>query len=212
MKHPFLCVFMVCALTMATAHPFVNLNAAEIWNSGTKNNSGKYYNNPKTGQDGDGKYYNDTGKTYEGTYKPGARKKLNALHAFSGAKKSGRKESKLWSLMSPSAIASRNADTDYALQKEYERAKRNDELMKKVYADNEEEYYKALLRHQDRVGENLRMKNKAKEDREKKKLRAFKQLSNGSFYRPSPKYTAGEDNKNPMGLKKPKRLYNDPNL
>ena len=210
MKHLLLCLFMICAFTVSTVRPFMDLNAAELWNSrsGAEKPSKGYYNKRKSSKGSGSTIYNRNRPSSEvPVSNSGLRSSLQAYKKMKVSR--DQKSSKLWSKMSSSAVMNRQADIDNALQREYKIRKRTTARMiagaKQREADRiaGEKKYKALL-------EKIRAdKNADKAERAARKERALKNPNARSTTSSSKRVYKSSSKKRDIGLKKPKKLFNN---
>ncbi len=209
-KHPILCLFMVSVFTIVTAHPFVHLSAAELWNSnkssGSKSKSSLYNKKIRSQSSGGLTLYNSRNNNRHAR-SAGLRNNIQAYKRIKIARE--RKASRLWETMSPYAVVNRQADTDFALQREYNIRKKLRISMIRAAKDREA----GRLASKQRYKEDMR---EYKEKKRAKKHAAWqkKQRYLDNYYYNTPikkrKYISHRE-KPKTGLKKPKRLFNDPN-
>ena len=222
MKRPVLCLFLTCMFTFVTAQPYMSLNAAEIWNKGNhgseKKKSGKprYFNTPKHGER---PKFDDGEKPRLYNYKKTSKKDRKLANAGSLKAKvfgkkitmSGQKPSKLWSYMSPNAIKNRQADTDFALQQEYNIRKTTAQRMQASHIQSQKKLLKMMQKDQLRMARFYKEREEKEEARQQKKINAFAHLTRGKTKYNVPGTYKSSMEKNSMGMKKPKRIFNDPN-
>ena len=154
MKHPILCVFLSFMLIVSTAHPFMESNASELWNSSKKNahkkgKSYSYYNRTHTkGKTSGFKLYNS--KTFNGASVSQSAKR-SFEKTYNGYKHVGmtvKRKSDLWKFMSKRAQLSRQSDVDNALQIEYETRLNNAKHMRKALKEVRKDQKKAALAYE----------------------------------------------------------------
>lgn len=234
MKHPYLCCFFAIALSFTAYQPGFRLNAADLWNktgvgvsapsyyvegqAKKKGNSGIYYNN----RDGSNSYNQ---KTLYNVKDPSAlaagkrRDRLNAMaNNYKGVNTSNRKQrpSKQFAFMSSDAVANRQADIDLALQNEYNRRKETAQNMRRLQESSRRSLIAADKAEDKRLKELEARRQKYMQERERKKAMALK--GKGVLYSGTSKSTKASragyssyTSSSSTGLKKPKRLFNDPN-
>ena len=229
MKYPILCAFLVVVFTASAFQPFASLDAAEIWNS--QRNSGtartkSYYNpsgkasNRDSNRTSSATLYNSRNSRTPDKVKYG-RGLDSAVQAYKAVKMSGQRESKQWKFLSSSAKKNRQSDIDRALQIEYKTRKNTAKTMIKVFKEDEIARQKNKKRQEaDRAAREAAKEEKALERQHKKDV-ALGRAEKGSTRRAAKgSYTASGSKKirrvrksssSSTGLKKPKRLYNDPN-
>lgn len=231
MKHPYLCAFLTVALSFTAYQPGFRLNAAELWNStGTGPSAPSYYINKEGGQKNKpGAYYNVLGgmtdaneRTLYNVKDPSiiaANQKQSSLlavmHAYDNVDTEGRqRQSKQYGYMSADAVANRQADVDHALQIEYETRQRTAREMAKVQEEVAVARYESDKARQEELSAKEAQKQKEALEREQQKANALS--GRKGAYRSSKsrsggaRYTARSASSK-TGLKKPTRLFNDPN-
>ncbi len=185
----------------------MQLNAAELWNS-NKSSSGKskgsYYNSRSS--DGRGITLYNRKNPDRSMASSGLRSNIRTYRNINIARE--QKASRLWQTMSPSAIINRQADTDNALQHEYNSRKRMKNLMVAA-AKNRSAYRLAGNKRHKANLERVRSERLAKKQALwAKKNRALQRVDDTWHSRKYHKARVKERN---TSLKKPKRLFNDPN-
>ncbi len=211
MRHPILCLFMIFAFTIVTASPYMNLNAAELWNSqsrGTSSGEKTYYNKRHKSEDGKNTLYNRKNtKRRTPTASRGLRNNIKAYKNMRISRET--KSSRLWKFMSPIALRNRQADVERSLQREYD-IRRATRAMMIAGAKSREAYrLKSERKHKTRLEE---LEEKRKDRAEKRAAKKWNALYNSRRL-----ISYGKNAKTPTrnsrstGLKKPKRLFNDPN-
>tara|TARA_R110001592_G_scaffold144484_4_gene367659 strand:+ start:28696 stop:29361 length:666 start_codon:yes stop_codon:yes gene_type:complete len=220
MKHPVLCTLFTLFLTLTTAQPFVASYATELWNSQKKSNSGGktyYYNKSKSSTSGNVTLYNTTTPPAYNTSKNGGLKQT--LQGYQKVEVSGQHSSKLWGLMSPSALANRQADIEHALQVEYDTRKITAAHITTVFKEVQTAQMKADKEYQNTLSEYQQKKQAEELAAQQKKEQA---LNGGTSHRKKTYSASGsgkkklyvtskESTETNTKLKKPKRLFNDPN-
>ena len=208
MKYPVFFTCLVCLLTVFP-RPFTSADAAQLWNKPEAAKSGKtgktYYGRKKrTGPD-KGVLYNRQGQTRKSFLHDGH---LKAVHAYSRVSMPGQKPSRLWGIMAPSAVKNRQADIEFALQQEYN-------IRKKVAADmlqtlklRAQQRAADERRHQDALARYAAEQTAIKQHKLEKKQRALGLSAAGPAQKSAGTYKRKEKG---TGLKKPRRLFNDPN-
>ncbi len=206
-KRPILCLFMVCAFTIVTVKPFTQLSAAELWNSSEPRGerSKKSLYNKRYKDDSSPTLYNrqNSGRTYSSA---GLNRDIRAYRRIKIARET--RESRLWKFMSPSAIISRQVDTDHALQYEYNSRKRLRNNMVRAAKSREAYRLAGEKRHKAAVEKFQEKKRLERRAAWKKKHDALRW---GDDYQRSNRKYKSVRKKPKTGLKKPKRLFNDPN-
>jgi hypothetical protein len=225
MKHPYLCACLTFALSVTAYHSGVRLNAAELWNAtgtGASSPSSSYYVKKKEDRKGQSEtYYNATRK-----FNPANRTELfnsqdqtkvssgeggldSAIYSYKNVKMGKQRDSKQFKTMSANAVANRQADIDHALQIEYdtrkatarnriEVAKRVDAARAKFKRDRQTEL--AAMQSEE---ETKAMERERKKARALGRTGAYRTSNSGVKYKT--KDASSKD------LKKPTRLFNDPN-
>ncbi len=227
MKHPYLCACLTFIMCVSAYHSGVRLNAAELWNStgvGTGSPS-SYYVEKKEGNSDS--YYNSTRKPTANrqtalfnakdpsTVTSGEGGLDAAIHAYKSVKLGNQRPSRQFKTMSAVAVANRQADIDHALQLEYNRRKATASLMIEVARQDNAAQAKARKDRQKDLAAMKAEKEAKAYEREQKKARA---LGRKSVYRASSSAASNSVRKrvtsssSTMELKKPARLFNDPNL
>ena len=230
MKHPYICAFLTVALSFTAYQPGFRLNAAELWNSTDQSSPApSYYSGKKGGNGSSGVYYNapkNSRASNSGTLfnvqdeaamaGKDIRGGLQAnIETYKNINKDMRpqKSSKQFAFMSPAAVADRQTDIDNALQIEYEQRKATAKLMMEVYEEVQQSLADAEKADQEQRAADAEEKRQKDLEREQKKTRALsgKKGSYKSSGSRGTTYTAGGTTSSSTGLKKPTRLFNDPN-
>ena len=197
--------------------PFVGVNAAQIWNKGASsdNNAGekpRYYNVPKTvGPQGEGQtYYNKSAKQGKSlNFDSGG---LKVVKHYPKAVMGQQVPSKLWAYMAPAAKQAREDDIELALQRQYEIRQKNINAMKRRDAEAQELYLERERKYYSFYDEHRAELEQRKAEFEEKKRKAYKaMLANEGKGGYTTKNVRPSERSTSTGLKKPKRLYNDPN-
>ena len=211
MKYPVFCFFMVCFLTVMVAPPFIGADAAQLWNKPDRAKSGKaYYNKRKPFEDADAPVlYNQTKRD---RMTPSGRGSLNAIQAYGKVTMPGQKPSKLWETMAPSAARNRQADIDFALQQEYNIRKKVSAEMIKALRIRAQQDAAQEKKYQAELAAYRAEQDAIKQKKLEKKLQALGFLTSAArAYKSSGTYKRASRKDDSTGLKKPKRLFNDPN-
>lgn len=225
MKYPILCAFLVVVFTASAFQPFASSDAAEIWNSQRKNSTSRtnsYYNpsGKASNRTPSATLYNSRNSRTPDKVKYGNRLD-SVVQAYKDVKMSGQRESKQWKHLSSNAKKNRQSDIDRALQIEYKTRKNTAKSMIQVFKEDEIARQKNKKRHEaERAAREAAKEEKALERQHKKDI-ALGRAEKGST-RSSVKgsYTASgskrvrrvrKSSSSSTRLKKPKRLFNDPN-
>ena len=228
MRHPYLCVCLTFALSVTAYHSGVRLNAAELWNSTGvgASSSSSYYVDKKSSKKGNiGSYYNVPGNSSSinraTLYNVKDATKLNSLgggletvvQAYNNVKMGRQKKSRQFSTMSADAVSNRQADIDHALQIEYSTRKSTAMYMIEVYKKDEAARVQGLRDHQDHLAAMRAEKETKALERQRKKDRALGRASGRriSSARGGKRVVNSSSSRSSTGLKKPARLFNDPN-
>lgn len=228
MRHPYLCAYLTFVLSVTAYHSGVRLNAAELWNStgvgSSPPSSSSYYVKKKEDRKGQSEtYYNATRK-----FNPANRAELfnsqdsskvssgeggldSAIHSYKSVSMGKQRESKQFKTMSARAVANRQADIDHALQIEYDTRKQTALHMIEVAKEDDAARAKARRNRQAELATMQEEKEAKVQERQRKKDRALG-ISNGT-HRVSKNGGSrkGIESSSSTDLKKPTRLFNDPN-
>ena len=196
------------------------VDAAQIWNTPdsreyepverVKPSQNQYFNAPNnnTGRIEKKSYYNRPDSRYSSDYTGKFKSDIRDIS------KREQYESKQYAFMHPTAVKNRKEDTDLALKREYNRSQELVKFQKQGDIENENADTRAAFAHQKRVAEYINDREGIKEAQKREKKKAYYALvgaasgnGRGSARTASPKI-----NQNKYGLKKPKKLFNDPNL
>ncbi len=235
MRRSFLYSVTGAVFVAAMLSPLLGLNAAEIWNSQSRDTKKKstLYNTPKDSKIGKGPttiYNRQSNPGIETANDGGLRLKLEA---YQNIQKVQQHPSKLWPLLSPQALENKQTDIDIALENGYKRQLESAKSVTKMLKEDAVLIAKAEIEHQERVAAYFEARARKEEERWLKKERAVYGTESESV---SKRYTATSSarssaeselsesqsissaNKRNSGpienkqiLKKPKRLFNDPN-
>lgn len=217
MKHPLLCMVLTLVLVVMDGRPFDMLGAAEIWNSqsGQRSSGEKrtIYNKPKNSNAGKGvtTLYN---RQSTSNARVSSRAGLQAqISTYAQIVPGQQVPSKLWGLLSPQALLNKQADVDHALQKEYDRKSKTAVIMAKMLRESEALRLEGERKHQEDVARYHADKDAYEAARQAEKERALRGRASGRVYTASNKKRVykGRAGENRTVLKKPKRLFNDPN-
>ncbi|MBI1301619.1 MAG: hypothetical protein GC137_08180 [Alphaproteobacteria bacterium] len=215
-KNKFLLGFVIGTVLFGAVSS-VPVNAAQVWNNSNKNqnasqerekpDSNQYFNAPNagTGRIGKNPYYNEPQNNYP-----------SYANRFKSEAVTMRKTEtpKQYEYLSPTAIRNRNSDTSLALKREYKLNQKVLAFQKQAIAKNASDNARNVYEHQKRVAEYVKDREELKERQKIEKRRDYYALvghkdptdsAGGRVAKPK-----SDDNK--YGLKKPKKLYNDPNL
>ncbi len=223
MKHPYLCACLTFAMCVTAYHSGVRLNAAELWNSkgvGSSSSSSSYYVKKKdNGAEKPNTLYNATRRFNPANrtelFNSQDRSKVSsgeggldvAINAYKNIKLGKQRTSKQFKTMSANAVANRQSDIDHALQLEYDRRKATAKHMVEVAKGNKITRAKSRRDHQAQLFALQAEKEEIAMNRERKKARA---LGYRTSSRSSGKYRKRISSSSTQ-LKKPARLFNDPN-
>lgn len=218
MKHRVICFLMACIFTATTAHPFMSVDAAELWNKGTSaKKSGKSYYNKSgnTTKKGTHTLFNRKGTVVHNEKSASAYRGHNAGYGFyTEVRMSEQKVSRQWKMLSASAVRNRQADVDLALQQEYEILKDVAKKMniatkqqQKVRVQNYKKHQKEIARYKVAAAE-AELDEEVRRDRAYAKLGHKKGKSSRKVSKSSGRKSATKTRSS--GLKKPTRLFNDP--
>ncbi|PCI98583.1 MAG: hypothetical protein COB14_07640 [Alphaproteobacteria bacterium] len=205
---------MVCIFTISTAQPFMSADAAELWNKKSSGKSaGKTYRN-KPRSTGTHSFFNRKGLSSRVENKTAKYRGHSGYGFYTEVRMSKQKKSRQWARMSSSSVRNRQNDLDLALQQEYTILKNVAKKMNIASKKQQESRYQDYKRHQKEVVQYKLDYAKSKVDEEKRRDRAYAKLSNkkGWSSRRSSKSSTRKSasSKRSTGLKKPKRLFNDP--
>lgn len=219
MKHRIFCFLMVCIFTISTAQPFMNADAAELWNKGSQaKKSGKktYYNKSKSShKKTTHSLFNRKGVTSKvenkaatSTYRGGA-----GYGFYREVRMSKQKSSKQWSKMSSVAVRNRQNDVDFALQQEYTILKNTAKMMNEETKKQQAVRYQNYKKHQKKVAKYKRDYAQSKLNEEAQRDKAYAKLAKTKGWRShkSSKNSkrSSATKKSSTGLKKSKKLFND---
>ncbi|MFP4097857.1 MAG: hypothetical protein ACLFU1_03610 [Alphaproteobacteria bacterium] len=219
MKHPYLCVCLTLALSITVFQPTVRLDAAELWNSQNRSSSRivPYIAN-RGGETGS--YHNRSGRSFEGgtlynSRNPASRRSGTGLRVSSLTRERtsyGLREMQMpahWSSLPVHALAHRKAITQCILEKDRDLR----EGSARVMAEMRQNSQKNLAREEQKYLKKLAAFRAERAEYSKLKRVALGKVS--QEHRPSRNvyrsYTARSDSSARGGLKKPVRLFNDPN-
>lgn len=194
---------------------YMPVNAAQVWNNPNQNQTqdrerpraNQYFNAPNTGTGriGTNPYINDLENNYP-----------SYANRFKGEVTSLRREvtATQYQYLSPTAVRNRNSDTSLAKKREYKLNQRVVAFQKQSIAKNASDNARSVYEHQKRVAEYIKDREELKERKNAEKRRDYYALvGKQDPQNPSGgRYAAPKSQENRYGLKKPKRLYNDPNL
>ena len=240
MKHPYLCACLTFALGMTVYQPGVRLNAAELWNSTEtgsssspyyvedksykENKSGNYYNTPKNSNTVDSGVLFNVQDSAAFASRKGYGGLKSVVQAYKDVKKGKQRQSKQFAFMSASAVSNRQADIDFALQLEYKRRKATAKHMIEVYKEVEAARITSEKAHQEQRAaieaekQEKALERKRKKDRALGRKDSYRSSGRSSSSRSSSSrsshggYTTDyQPSSSSTRLKKPTRLFNDPN-
>lgn len=217
MKHRIFCFLMVCIFTISTAQPFMSADAAELWNkkSSGKSSGKTYRSKPRsTGKQGAHSFINRKGLSSRVESNTVKYRGHSGYGFYTEVRMSKQKKSKQWARMSSSSVRNRQNDLDIALQQEYTILKNVAKKMNVASKKQQEKRYQDYKRHQRDIAQYKLDYAKSKVDEEKRRDRAYAKLSNKKGW--SSRRSSKSSTRKPAsgnrstGLKKPKRLFNDP--
>lgn len=170
MKHPILLMSLVGFLVVSDGNPFADLGAAEVWNSQSKrqitSDKRTIFNKSKNSNIGKGPttLYNRQSNSNINASSHGG---LDArIQSYGNIGMTQQVPSKLWGLLSPSALENKQADIDYALQNEYERKKATAKVVIEAMKDFEAQRLKMEREYQAKMarygGDRDRMREEQK--------------------------------------------------
>ena len=225
MKHPYLCVCLTFVMCLTAYHSGVRLNAAELWNStrsgASSSDSPSYFVKKKEDVRGQSAtIYNDSRKSNQVNRKTLFNSKNSsivssngggldeAIHAYNNVKMGKQRPSRQFKSMSPNAVSNRQADIDLALQHEYDRRKATARMMIDVARE-----VGATRARTDRERQEELVA--IREEKEAKALAAQRKkdraIGKNVAYRTSNRNVRYKKSSSSSDLKKPTRLFNDPN-
>lgn len=224
MKYPILCSFLAVIFTVSVFQPFTSLDAAELWNSQKKGNTARtksYYNSTNSSNRTPSATLYNSRKSRSPDKVIYGKGLDSVVLAYENVKMSGQKEPKQWKSMSSNAKANLQADIDRALKVEYKTRKNTAKTMIKVFKEDEVARHKNKKMHEKAIAARKADKAEKELERQRKKDFALGKADRGSTRRSvKGSYTASGSKKvrkarknssSSTRLKKPKRLYNDPN-
>ncbi len=156
MKRPFLCLSLTALMVISVGNPFTDLGAAEVWNSQKKRNvtseKRTLYNTPKNSRAGKGvtTLFNRQNYGNVNTGTNGLNQRMQSYREFNVTEQ---RHSKLWDLLSPEALASKQADVNQALKNEYERKKETSKTVIAAMKEYEAYRLKAKREHEIKVAQ-----------------------------------------------------------
>lgn len=212
MKHPILLISIVSLFVVGDGNPFTDLGAAEVWNSQSKrqvtSDKRTIFNRSKNSNVGKGQttlfnrqdYSNINSSSHGG---------LNAkIQSYKEVDMTQQVPSKLWGLLSPQALANKQADVDNALQNEYERKKATAKVV--IAAMREYETHRVKMEREYERNLERSQKDSEKSKIDKKAIQALalkaKESSKGLSNRSEDKGL--RQNENTQVLKRSVRLFN----
>ena len=225
MKRPVLCIFLAMFMAFTAIEPFAGLNAAELWNSRkntvTDKKTYKFYKKRQESSREPVTLYNaqTPRKSYGRKYGAGVKA---ALYEYKNVKRIKQQKSKLWDRMSPGAVKNRWADTDNALQIEYETRKATAKHMVSVFKQMRSDKIKSERKYQEQLADYYEKKREEERARQEEKeyvlsggSRGYKRSNKSSYkkrkniiYKKKP-YSGSKEIR--VKLDKPKPLFNSPN-
>ncbi|MCK5374906.1 MAG: hypothetical protein KAJ40_06445 [Alphaproteobacteria bacterium] len=229
MKYPYLYVCLAFSVSVAAFQPMIHLDAAELWNAKkgatsspaytgnkdkSKSGSNGYYNVPKASTAANRSQLYNT-KDPSRNYNSNAGGLQTVIQAYNDVEMGMQKTSKQFQTMSKQAVANRQADINHALQMEYETRKATAKHMIGVYKEAEASRIKGEKEHQLAIAAYKTEKEDKALERQRKKdiaLGKITTLRGSSSEKTGLSYTAkSSSSSQSLGLKKPARLFNDPN-
>ncbi len=241
MKHPYLCACFTFVFCVVAYHSGIRLNAAELWNSvgvGKSSSFSSSYYVRKNKRDSEKKsrtLYNATKRFNQADRHSKRRVLFNsqdpskvgsgkgrveaAIYTYKSIRLREQRSSKQFEIMSADAVANRQADIDHALQLEYERRKATAKHMIEVARADEAARFRAKKARQLKLASIEAEKNKRDEERARKKARALgmagayrtSRSSSNNSRRKVTRKLLPPSSSSAVKLKKPARLFNDPN-
>ncbi len=204
MKRPILCLFMAGIFMFATFEPFTTSNAAELWNATprgkTAGKGSTLYN--KRGGSSDNSLYNRKTQSRNNILSPNHG--LSSIRTSKYVQMSGQHPSKLWRIMSPSAVKNRQADIDLALQQEYNIKKTTAKLVNNAIREGERHRIAGDKQHQKMLDKYEAERAAEKQERLDRKYNFL----NGGATKPNRRTYKSTSTREETGLKKPRKLFN----
>ena len=217
---------MVLVMISLDGSPLLGLNAAELWNSQSKDRPSakkQLFNSQLPRVQGSVTLYNPQSRILARNSHSGIKQNLEV---FAKVDRSKQVPSKLWGLLSPQALANKQSDIDYALQKEYERKQatavamrasiRKNEAVKLQNARKHEALVAAYRAERQQLNSQGKSQTASAVDRgfsNRSGQQAFRKHSSSSSNRVSgsnvaPQAARSEPRDLTQTFKKPVRLYN----
>jgi len=223
MKRPVLCIFLAMFMAFTAVEPFAGLNAAELWNSRkstvTDKKTYKFYKKREEGKK-PVTLFNAQSPRKSPDSKYGSKIK-QIVDSYKDVKLMKQNSPKLWDRMSPGAVKNRWADTDNALQIEYETRKATASHMISLYRQMKSDQAKAEKEYQSQLNQYYEDKRAEELERQAEKEDALNGGSSGNrVYRSSKKKnrniiykkkSSSRSKETRVKLNKPKPLFNSPN-
>lgn len=216
MKRPFLLFSLTVLMVISVGNPFTDLGAAEVWNSQKKrtitSEKRTIYNTPKNSRAGKGATTLFNRKDF-GNINTGSNNLNQRIQSYRQIDITQQQPSKLWGLLSPQALASKQADVDHALKNEYERKKETAKTVIAAMKEYEVHRLKAVREHEKKVAKYHEDREQYKEEQKTLKEQAFAQAqsssdSNREKSSQKSSETAARSGDNAQVLKGPVRLFN----
>ncbi len=203
-------ILSVCALAFT---PIFAVQAAQLWNkpstekTDTKKKS--YYNKSKPSTNG---FLYNSKSSKEYTIRD--KNLTDMMKGYQTVRMTKQTKSALWSVMSPMAVSGRQSDINNALRHDYQTRINTSRNMINVLKQSAK-FQLASEKRYENVVQAYKAKMAAKaENKRQKKERAMALMAKGKYKGLSSKksgnvYVSGKASKS-TGLKKPKKLFNDP--
>jgi len=207
MRQKFFATVVVFTFLVTASLPFMGLNAAELWNkqSDKATEAKKYYNAPKNSVKKRSLY--NTQQT-QGNKAQGVigRVENNSIGKIQKVSIGKQVTSKLFSIMSESAVENRTSDVQNALQVAYEQKKENVKALAKMRLENARLIKKRKLEHKKRVAQYYADKKAGKKKTVKQAMKDSKVYPN-SISKPQTNSLKAQPTDQTSTLQQ-KRLYN----
>lgn len=214
MKRPFLFLSMTSLMVINVFNPFTDLGAAEVWNSQKKRNvtteKRTLYNTPKNSRAGKGTTSLFNRQNY-GSAKRGTNSLAQRIQGYRQISITQEKESLLWGLLSPQALASKQADVNQALENEYIRKKDTAKTVVAAMREYEKHRLEVEREHQEAVAKYNADREQYEKEKQEKRNQAVQEAqsvtvaSDKSKAKPKEVVGAGESR---QVLKGTARLFN----
>lgn len=178
MNKPFLFLSLTSLLIVNVFNPFTDLGAAEVWNSQKKRNvtteKRTLYNAPKNSRVGKGSTSLFNRRNHNST-KSGTSNLAQRIQGYRQINVTQERPSILWKLLSPEALASKQADVNIALQNEYKRKKETAKAVVAAMKEYEVHRLKKQREHEEKVEKYEADREQYKKDLEAERVQAFEE-------------------------------------